>query len=76
MDRRADRVGQARRGDLLGPQARLPRPAARRSPAQFAALEEPEPDEHVLVVPIGRTPEQVVAEIIARLRLHDVEDAK
>ena len=33
---------------------------------QFAALEEPEPDEHVLVVPIGGTPEEIVAEIVAR----------
>jgi gluconokinase len=34
---------------------------------QFAALEEPEPDEHVLVVPVLDTPEEIVEEIVARL---------
>jgi gluconokinase len=35
--------------------------------SQFAALEEPTPDEKVLVVPIAGTPEQIVEEIVARL---------
>ncbi len=36
--------------------------------SQFAALEEPAPDEHVLVVSIGGTPQEIVADILARLR--------
>jgi gluconokinase len=35
--------------------------------SQFAVLEEPTPDEHVLAVSIGGTPDEIVAEIIARL---------
>src|SRR2546428_769469 len=35
--------------------------------SQFAALEEPTPDEHVIVVPIGGTPQEIVADILTRL---------
>ena len=35
--------------------------------SQFAALEEPMPDEGVLVVPIGGTPKEIVEEILAAL---------
>jgi gluconokinase len=35
--------------------------------SQFGALEEPSPDEHVLVVPITGTPNEVVEEILTRL---------
>jgi gluconokinase len=34
---------------------------------QFAALEEPEPDEQVLVVPVVGTPEEIVEAIVSRL---------
>lgn len=33
--------------------------------SQFAALEEPTPDEHVITVPIGRAPAEIVDSIIA-----------
>jgi gluconokinase len=33
--------------------------------SQFAQLEEPSPDEHVVAVPIGRTPAEIVDAIIA-----------
>jgi gluconokinase len=35
--------------------------------SQFAALEEPTPDEHVTVVPIAGTPQEIVEEILTRL---------
>jgi gluconate kinase len=34
---------------------------------QFATLQEPSPDEHAIVVDIGGTPFQIVAEIMQRL---------
>jgi gluconokinase len=37
--------------------------------SQFADLEEPEPDEDVLPVELGRTPQELVEEIKTRLRL-------
>ena len=36
--------------------------------SQFAALEEPAPDENVLVVPIGGAPLEVVDEILSKLK--------
>jgi gluconokinase len=39
--------------------------------SQFADLEPPDPDEDALTVEIGRTPQQAVDEIIARLGLAD-----
>jgi carbohydrate kinase (thermoresistant glucokinase family) len=36
--------------------------------SQFATLEEPGPDEHPIVVDVGGTPEQIVAEILRQLR--------
>ena len=38
--------------------------------SQFAALEPPQPDEDVAEVSIDATPELIVDEIVARLRLH------
>ncbi|MEV4512151.1 gluconokinase [Dactylosporangium sp. NPDC049525] len=38
--------------------------------SQFAALEPPQPDEDVTEVSIDATPEQIVAEIMLRSRLH------
>ena len=37
--------------------------------SQFHDLEEPQPDEHVLTVQLGRTPEEIVDEIKAELHL-------
>ena len=37
--------------------------------SQFADLEEPEPDEDVLTVDLGRTPEEIVKEIKTKLGL-------
>jgi gluconokinase len=37
--------------------------------SQFADLEEPKPDEDVLAIELGRTPEELVEEIKARLSL-------
>jgi gluconokinase len=37
--------------------------------SQFADLEEPEPDEDVLTIELGRTPQGIVEEIKTRLRL-------
>jgi len=37
--------------------------------SQFDDLEEPRADEHVLTVTLGRTPEEIVGEIEAKLRL-------
>jgi gluconokinase len=37
--------------------------------SQFADLEEPEPDEHVLTIKLGRTPEELVEEIKTKLDL-------
>jgi gluconokinase len=37
--------------------------------SQFDALEEPQPDENVLIVELGRRPEEIVAEIEQRLEL-------
>src|SRR5215470_12092939 len=37
--------------------------------SQFDDLEEPQPDEHVLTVHLGGTPEEVVREIKVKLRL-------
>ena len=37
--------------------------------SQFADLEEPEPDEDVLTVDLGRTPQEFVEEIKTKLRL-------
>lgn len=42
-------------------------PALRRS--QFADLEEPQPDEDALTVDLGRSPEEIVEEIKAKLNL-------
>ena len=36
---------------------------------QFDDLEEPQPDEHVLTVQLGGTPEEIVGEIKAKLHL-------
>jgi gluconokinase len=36
---------------------------------QFADLEEPEPDEHVLTIELGNTPEEIVDRIKAKLHL-------
>ena len=36
--------------------------------SQFATLEEPGPDERPIVVDVGGTPEQIVAEILRQLR--------
>ena len=44
-------------------------PALLRS--QFADLEEPEPDERVLVIELGRTPEELVEEIKSKLQLNN-----
>lgn len=38
--------------------------------SQFAALEPPQPDEHVTQVSIDATPEQIVEEIVLRTRPH------
>jgi gluconate kinase len=35
--------------------------------SQFADLEEPGPDENVLTIELGRTPQEVIEEIKARL---------
>jgi len=35
--------------------------------SQFAALEEPAPDEHALTVPIDATPEEIAEEVLKRL---------
>jgi gluconokinase len=40
--------------------------------SQFDDLEEPQPDEHALTVSLGRTPEQIVQEIQAKLHLAKV----
>jgi gluconokinase len=37
--------------------------------SQFDDLEEPQPDEHVLTVGLGRTPQEIVEEIEAKLHL-------
>ena len=37
--------------------------------SQFADLEEPEPDERVLIIELGRTPEEIVEEIKRKLQL-------
>jgi gluconokinase len=37
--------------------------------SQFADLEEPKPDEHVITVELGRTPEEIVEEIKTKLHL-------
>jgi gluconokinase len=37
--------------------------------SQFADLEEPGPDEHVITVELGRTPEEIVEEIKTKLHL-------
>jgi len=37
--------------------------------SQFADLEEPKPDEHVITVELGRTPEEVVEEMKVKLHL-------
>jgi gluconate kinase len=37
--------------------------------SQFADLEEPEPDERVLIIELGRTPEEIVEEIKMKLQL-------
>jgi gluconokinase len=41
--------------------------------SQLQALEEPAPAEHALVIPIERTPEQIVREIETRLQLRPSE---
>jgi gluconokinase len=37
--------------------------------SQFADLEEPKPDEHVITIQLGRTPQEIVEEIKAKLHL-------
>jgi gluconokinase len=37
--------------------------------SQFDALEEPQPDEHVLMIELGRTPQEIANEIKAKLQL-------
>ena len=37
--------------------------------SQFDDLEEPQPDENVLTIELGRTPEEIVAKIEAKLNL-------
>ena len=37
--------------------------------SQFDDLEEPPPDENVLTVELGRTPEEIIEEIEAKLNL-------
>jgi gluconate kinase len=37
--------------------------------SQFADLEEPEPDEDAVTIELGRTPQEIVEEIKARLHL-------
>jgi gluconokinase len=37
--------------------------------SQFDALEEPQPDEQVLTIQLGRTPDEIVEEIKTRLHL-------
>src|SRR4029077_2281096 len=39
--------------------------------SQFDDLEEPQPDETVLTIELGRTPEDIVERIEAKLNLHD-----
>jgi gluconokinase len=39
--------------------------------SQFADLEEPETDENIITVELGRTPEEIVQEIKTRLHLLD-----
>jgi gluconokinase len=41
--------------------------------SQFADLEEPEPDQDVLTIELGRTPEELVEEIKTKLHLADKE---
>jgi gluconate kinase len=36
--------------------------------SQFAALEEPSPDEHAIVVSVAGTPREIVGDILAALR--------
>ncbi len=38
--------------------------------SQFDDLEEPQPDENVLTIELGRTPENIVERIKAKLNLH------
>jgi gluconate kinase len=40
---------------------------------QFADLEEPKPDEHVITIQLGRTPQEIVEEIKAKLHLASKE---
>ncbi|HET7569089.1 MAG TPA: gluconokinase [Gammaproteobacteria bacterium] len=39
--------------------------------SQFAALEEPAPEEHAVVIPIGRSPTDLVDDIVAALSVAD-----
>ena len=41
--------------------------------SQFADLEEPETDENIITVELGRTPEELVEEVKSKLQLNGKE---